>query len=83
MADTGYSHRFEIEAGNKFFEGDVEVNGTYAYSNESPAGPTAAETTALNVLLTAVNTFRQTLGEVNFVKVYLKNVGAEGKKTGL
>jgi hypothetical protein len=84
MADTGYSHRFEIEAGNKFFEGDVEVNGTYALSDESASqGQTAAENTALGVLLTAVNTYRSTLGEVNNIKIYLKNIGAEGKKTGL
>lgn len=83
MADTGYSHRYEIEAGNKFFEGDVEINGTYAASDEAPEGPTATEKAALTTLLTAVNTFKTTLGEVNSVKIWLKNAGNEGKKAGL
>lgn len=84
MADTGYSHKFEIEAGNKVFEGEVEINGTYALSDQSESqGQTAAENTALGVLLTAVNTFRSTVGEVNTVKLWLQNIGAEGKKTGI
>jgi hypothetical protein len=84
MADTGYSHNFKIEAGNKIFEGEVEINGTYALSDQSDSqGQTAAENTALNTLLTAVNTFKTTLGEVNDVHIWLRNIGDEGKKTGL
>jgi hypothetical protein len=75
-----YSHRYTIEANNRVYEGQVELDNAYDAADESESqGQTVAMTAAITTFLTAANTLGNTVGQVGNIVIKLQSTGDEGK----